>query len=384
MYHHILDSGRMSSSSDGAGGRNDMTEVPAMSKGDNRLKILYVLDELSKYSKEHDESSDDRFISATELIDILLSKYQLTADRKSIYSYIESLIKYGYDIEKNRKGYYLRQHYSKEEAEEQFELPELELIVDALSASRFISADKTKKIVHKLAKLSDVDGVRLHNRKLYLEKAVKSDNSSVIYSIDAIYHAINHNQKISFKYQAIVVDYNAVPSKLVATFKKNAEGEDKHYELSLFALVWKNEYYYVLCYDADSEKIKTFRVDKMKNVKALEGQPREGSKVFSKIDVNEYANTAFYMFDGKPINITLRVRKDMAGIVADRFGKNINVYHDDDENYFLCTVCVQNSHQFYSWLSGFEDHIQLTYPKDVREDYIRYLENLLSSYKKES
>ncbi|MEE3486199.1 MAG: hypothetical protein VZQ98_17995, partial [Bacteroidales bacterium] len=79
----------MSSSSDGAGGRNDMTEVPAMSKGDNRLKILYVLDELSKYSKEHDESSDDRFISATELINILLSKYQLTADRKSIYSYID-------------------------------------------------------------------------------------------------------------------------------------------------------------------------------------------------------------------------------------------------------------------------------------------------------
>ena len=154
----------------------------AMSKGDNRLKILYVLDELKENSRVNDETNEERFLSAADLITILSEKYQLNADRKSIYSYIESLCKYGHDIEKSRKGYYLREHYNPDEANDRFELAELEMIVDALSASRFISAKKTKRIIKKLENLSDDDGQRLQNRKIYLEKAIKSDNSSVIYN----------------------------------------------------------------------------------------------------------------------------------------------------------------------------------------------------------
>ena len=352
-----------------------------MSKGDNRLKILYVLDELKENSRLKDETNEDRFLSAADLITILSEKYQLNADRKSIYSYIDSLIKYGHDIEKNRRGYYLREHYNPDEANDRFELPELEMIVDALSASRFISAKKTKKIIRKLENLTDDEGQHLQNRRIYLEKAIKSDNSSVIYNIDAIYQAIHNNHQIRFHYQMIGVDFDAEQSKLVPVNKKDANGKDKLYCQSPYALVWKNEYYYVLCYDAETGGAKTFRVDKMKDTRICDGTKREGSRFFSEINIVEYANTAFSMFGGTTVNITLRVHKELAGIIADRFGKNISIYHDEDENYFLCSVNVQKSDQFYSWLSGFGERVRITFPKDIVEDYTLYLERLVNSYR---
>ena len=350
-----------------------------MSKGDNRLKILYILDELKKNSRNSNEGKE-KYLSATELISTLNEKYHMNADRKSIYSYIESLIKFGYDIKKTRRGYYLVEHYNSDEADSSFELPELKMIVDALSSSRFISAKKTNSIIHKLEKLTDTEGKQLEQRKLYLERAIKSDNNSVIYNIDSIYTAIMNNEQISFKYQKMEIDFNSPDEKIIAVTKTDDDDKEKLYIQSPYALIWKNEYYYLLCYDSESGSPKTFRVDKMKDVEALEKIKREGAKFFEDINISEYANTAFSMYGGETINVVLRVRKELAGVIADRFGKKISIYHDDSDDYFRCSVNVQKSNQFYSWLSGFSGDIELMVPNTVRTEYIQYLEGLILSY----
>ncbi len=351
-----------------------------MSKGDNRLKILYVLDELKKNSQMKSETRSDRFLSASYLISVLIDKYGLNADRKSVYNYIESLIKYGYDIEKSRRGYYLREHYHSED-ENGFELAELKMIVDALSASRFISAAKTKSIINKLKVLAESNGEHLMSRQVYYEQAIKSDNSSVIYSIDAIYTAMLEDKKITFKYQKTVLDYDVSLGRLVAVNKTAENHEDKIYSQSPYALVWKNEYYYVICYDAQTDAPKTFRVDRMKDVAVDEHQNREGGRFFEEMSITEYANTAFSMYGGETINILLRVKTSLAGVIADRFGKNVTIYHDEDSEFFRCSVSVQKSPQFYSWLSGFGSDIELIYPKSIRNDYMKYIDNILQSYR---
>ncbi len=354
-----------------------------MSKGDNRLKILYVLDELRMNSKHKLGNEENRFLSANSLICILDEKYHLKADRKSVYNYIESLIKYGFDIEKSRRGYFLREHYHGYEEENAFELAELKMIVDALSASRFISAKRTKTIIEKLKHLTDEGGESLQNRHVYQEKAIKSNNSSVIYSIDAIHSAIVTNRKIRFKYQRTVVNYDLPSGKLIAENRYTDNNEEKIYVQSPYALIWKNEYYYVICYDSETNAPKTFRVDRMKDVAVDETESREGGRYFEEISISEYANTAFSMYGGETINVVLKVRKDLAGVISDRFGREISVYHDDNSDFFRCSVNVQNSHQFYSWLSGFGEGIELLFPKDVRKDYIAYLHSILDAYQKD-
>lgn len=352
-----------------------------MAKGDNRLKILYVLDELKSNSKTKNGSEDNRFLSANSLINILNDKYNLKADRKSVYNYIESLIKYGYDIEKSRRGYFLREHYHGYEEDDAFELAELKMIVDALSASRFISVKKTLSIINKLKRLIEEGGDSLQNRQVYQEQAIKSDNSSVIYSIDAIHTAILTDKTISFKYQKMTVNFDLPVGKLKPETKKDEENQDKLYVQSPYALVWKNEYYYVICYDSQTKAAKTFRVDRMKDVTVSETEAREGNKYFEEISITEYANTAFSMYGGETVGIVLRVKQELAGVIADRFGKDIGIYHDDDNDFFRCTVNVQKSPQFYSWLSGFGSDIQLVFPKEIRADYMTYIDRLLEAYR---
>jgi len=342
-----------------------------MSKGDNRLKILYVLDELKSNSKIKLEEDDDRFLSATDLIRLLEEKHGLTADRKSIYNYITSLQDYGYEIENSRRGYYLR-------LDEDLELAELKILTDALFSSRFISADKTRKIIKKLQKLSITGSDSLLDRQVYLEETVKSNNSHIIYSIDNIHKAISDKKKISFHYQKTCVDYDS-PEKLREYNRLSEDGEVKQYVQSPFALIWKNEFYYLICFDSETGKERTFRVDRMKDVTILD-ERREGGDYFRNTHFEKYADTAFGMFGGEDINIILKVKNELASVIADRFGKKITVQHDDDPEYFRCSVIVQKSDQFFAWLSGFGTKLRLVFPKDLRDEYRDYLKELSASY----
>lgn len=51
------------------------------------------------------------------------------------------------------------------------------------------------------------------------------------------------------------------------------------YEISPFALMWDNEKYYMLGYDAQAGQLRHYRVDKMESICTLDA-PREGGEQF--------------------------------------------------------------------------------------------------------
>ncbi len=354
-----------------------------MSKGENRLKILYVIDILKENSREKGIHASNRYISASRLAQKLREKYDLKADRKSIYSYIDSLKEYGYNIQKSKRGYYLLDAADNCPRSADFETAELKLIADALSLSRFCPVKKTKQIIQKLEQLLPEKGLSLQNREIFLEKVIKSDNLSVIYNIDSIFEAINEDQQIAFHYQNVRVDKQHFVTEL-----RMENGMPKNYLQSPYALLWKNECYYLLCYDSYTEGLRTFRVDRMVDVIVQNGKdndipaiPRDGHHYFQNVDIAEYVNTAFGMFGGEKKNVSLRVKKELAKVIADCFGKTISISEDElSEDYFVCSVNIQQSNLFFSWLSGFGTDIQILFPHDVREQYLYYLKTILSGY----
>ena len=110
-----------------------------MAKSENqKLKLLYLRDYLEKYSDA------DHPVSIADMI-AYLAKYDISAERKSLYSDLHALQDYGLDIVmvKNQKnGYYL--------ASRDFELPELRLLVDAVQSSRFLTEKKSTALIQKL------------------------------------------------------------------------------------------------------------------------------------------------------------------------------------------------------------------------------------------
>ncbi|MCR5720388.1 MAG: WYL domain-containing protein [Lachnospiraceae bacterium] len=322
-----------------------------------KLKLLYIIKIL--------EENTDKYhpISTKDLID-KLSAYGIKAERKSIYSDIYNLTEFGYDIHqvssRNGGGYYL--------STREFELPELKLLVDAVSASRFIPLKKSRDLIKKLESKAGKHNAQRLQRQVYVSNRVKSDNDNIYESIDAIHTAIQDNKKISFDYY----DWN-----LKKQFEKR---DDKRRVVSPRDLVWKDENYYLVALDDANGIIKHYRVDKVGKVKILD-EKREGMEVFKDFDIAKYANHTFGMFSGAEETVTLRFSNKLIGVVIDRFGKDVDIRPVGKE-YFRVRANVQLSGQFYGWLAGLGNDCLVVAPESVKDKYKSWLEVILESYER--
>ena len=90
------------------------------------------------------KTDENHLLNVPQLVE-LLEQQGILAERKSIYSDIDTLCALGYDIQLRRGrggGYWM--------ASRAFELSELKLLVDAVQASKVISARTSKKLIRKL------------------------------------------------------------------------------------------------------------------------------------------------------------------------------------------------------------------------------------------
>ena len=97
-----------------------------------KLRMLYIMRILL-------EKSDEKHTLSAADISRMLQDYGMSADRKTIYSDIETLREFQIDIVQAKGtngGYYI--------GSREFELPELKLLVDAVQASKFISRKKSE------------------------------------------------------------------------------------------------------------------------------------------------------------------------------------------------------------------------------------------------
>ncbi|MBQ7837923.1 MAG: WYL domain-containing transcriptional regulator [Clostridia bacterium] len=327
-----------------------------MAKSPNqKLKLLYLV----KFLMQH--SDEDHPVSTAQIIDEL-KKNDISAERKSIYDDIEALCNFGVDIVqvKGRNGgYYI--------GERDFELPELKLLVDSVQSSKFITQDKTYKLIKKIESLASVYDGQLLQRQVYVSNRVKSMNESIYYTVDAISDAITQNKKIRYQYFEYTV-----------TKERRFRHDGKFYEVSPFALIWDDENYYMLAWDSDAGKMKHYRVDKMFKVSITDNE-REGIKEFEKVDMSAYTKSVFGMFGGNEQKVKLRFANHLVGAVLDRFGRDIIVIKDGDEH-FTVSVNVVVSQQFLAWVFGFGDDVEIISPEDVRNEMKKQAEIIANKY----
>lgn len=329
-----------------------------MAKSSNqKLKLLYLIKILSE------KTDENHCMSAQMLIDEL-ARYDIKAERKSIYDDMDCLISFGYDIvyikARSNGGYYL--------ASREFELPELKLLVDAVQASRFITQKKSRELIAKIEKLAGPYEAKKLQRQVLVAGRIKADNESIYYNVDEIHKAIQENVAITFIY----LEWN-ISKKL----QPRRDGE--RYEASPLALTWKDENYYLIAYDNKEEKIKHFRVDKMNHICCLEGQRRKGLEEFGKIDIAEYTNKTFGMFGGETTDVTILLPDAMIGIIMDRFGKDVTVRRRE-EGLVSARIKVAVSNQFYGWLTGLGGSVTILSPEQTKKEYQSYLKGILSQY----
>lgn len=330
-----------------------------MAKSANqKLKLLYLLKILTE------QSDEEHCMSAQALIDAL-GAYDIKAERKSIYDDIAQLIDFGYDIvlvkAKSGGGYYL--------AGREFELAELKLLVETVQASRFLTLKKSRELIAKIEKLASKAEAGQLQRQVYVANRIKTANESIYYIVDDIHRAIQNNEQISFQYLDWNLNKELVPRK-----------DGKIYRISPWALTCKDENYYLIAHENESNSIKHFRVDKMGHIQVLTGVARQGAEMFDRFDIAAYANKTFGMYGGKEEIVTLEFENRFIGVVLDRFGKEISV-RPRDAQHFSVRVQVALSGQFFGWLTGLGAGAKITAPAAVVEEYRSYLQGVVGQYR---
>ena len=317
-----------------------------------KLKLLLLRDYLLRYSDENHP------VTVPEIIEEL-SKHDIRAERKSVYDDLEALRLYGMDILHSRGSYWV--------GAREFETPELKLLVDSIQSSKFITQKKTMALIRKLENLASVYDAQLLERQVYVRSRVKSMNESVYYNVDSISDAINQDRMIRFKYFEFTV-----------TKQRRLRRDGGWYEVSPFALMWDDENYYMLAWDASSASLRHYRVDKMLDISPLDRR-REGKAAFAGVDMSGYSKKIFGMFAGQERQLTLRFRNHLAGAVIDRFGSDVILVPEDGES-FSVTVGLAVSPQFFAWLFGFGAEAEIVSPPDVRAEAAAQAGSILKLY----
>ena len=132
----------------------------------------------------------------------------------------------------------------------------------------------------------------------------------------------------------------------------------------------------MIAYEATSNSIRHYRVDKMEHI-ALTEQPRQGQQLFhDRFNPADYSRKVFGMFSGEEKIVRLRCENRFIGVLRDRFGTELMVQPLED-GYFAVNVTVVVSPQFFSWVFGLGGGVQILEPQDVRQQFQQQLKQLL-------
>ena len=328
-----------------------------MPKGSHQKLKLYYLSQIMTQ-----KTDDEHFLTMPE-IQAELAKYDVSADRKSLYDDMEALRVLGIDVigEKVGKNFYY--HVGKK----QFDIAELKLLVDAIQSSKFITEKKSNELIKKLTEMaSEYEALQL-KRQVVVQGRVKTMNESIYYIVDDLHKAIAANKQISFNYMRWNIEKKMEPRK---------EGQ---YIVSPWALTWDDENYYMIAYDAEAGKIKHYRVDKMKGILIL-NKRREGREEFKDFNLADYAKMSFGMFGGEKIKVKLEFDNVMVGVMIDRFGKDITIRPAKKKGWSEINVDVAMSDQFLGWIFALGDMVRIIAPKSVVKKFGEEIEKVRQYY----
>lgn len=330
-----------------------------MSRGENqKLKLAY----LTRIMLE--KTDEDHALTLAQIIAELEAR-GVTAERKSLYTdFADMTDKLGIEILKEQIGRDTFYHVGNRD----FELAEVKLLIDATQSSKFITEKKSKELIKKLKTFVSEHQAKQLDRQVYVQGRAKTMNESTYYNVDDLHKAIGENKKISFKYYR---------------WNINKKLEERNhgivFTVSPWALTWDDENYYLVAFDDYDQKIKHYRVDKMKQITLLE-EKRAGKDEFNGFDMAAYSKMNFGMYSGRKENVKIEFNNYMVGVFIDRFGKDISIIPISDTTSYT-RVDVAISPQFFAWILSLGGEVKITGPERIVEEMKEYVQEFMDRYK---
>lgn len=329
-----------------------MTVTVEKTKQDKKGRLLALREYLYKYTDEQ------HMVSTQELIDEM-TRQGYPGNRKTIKDDIDVLKKFGMDIVTNvsrGNSFYV--------GSREFEIPELKLLVDAVSSSRFISAAKSDQLISKLTKIASVYEQEFISPRIITSDRVKASNPQLFYVIDKLIAAVQQKKKVSFQYG----EYDADKRMIL-------RNDGEIYINSPYGCLWSDDFYYLIGYSEKHSKVVTFRVDRIVELEILDESICSEPEGFN---ISDYAQTIVEMFDGEPQEVELVCDNELMKSVIDKFGNNIETERISDLQ-FKAKIKVSTSKTFYAWCFRFAGQMKIVGPKNVKDEYVEMAKKIIQA-----
>lgn len=320
---------------------------------DKNGNALYIINILKKYSDM------DHMLSITDIIKYIEDIYGVKNDRRTVERNIELLKdKLDYDIEiqkqRNKNFYYLLSN-----PDNNFEPGEIRTIIDTFSYATFIPEVISKEIIVKCKNIQNIyENEKLKDYQIYSNN-IKTNNMEIIKNIEDISNAIHNKKQITFDY------YKYELNPTLKNIKINS------YKVSPYAIIYSIQELYLICLKEQENKLKTFRIDRMKNISILD----INSKKVNKKDIDEVVSSSISMYGGSGENIEVICNNNLLDNAIEVFGKNIKITKYDEEHFKL--VMNKDINAFKHYVLRNIENIKVIKPKKLKDEIERVLKDYL-------
>ena len=309
-----------------------------------KARALFLL----RYLQDH--TDEGKAVTANEIMEAF-EKAGEKISRPTLREDIASLQEAGFEIivrEVPGTATYYKFTYR------EWSLPELQILIDAVSSGMFISRKRSAEMIQKLKNMSGPTERDQLTPSIEVDEQVKAPNDEILYIIQDIKVAIRNDEKISFRYYEYNPELKQVP-------KHNGY----KYVVSPYAMIWKKDRYYLVGWSEKHGDVAHFRIDRIGKL-SLTGKARH--PVPEDLHLGDRSTRIFSMFDGPEAVVTLRLRPHLIGQVIDQFGDKLEILHKDEKRMDV-RVIVHLSPTFYGWLFQYVGEMTVISPDYVCEIY---------------
>jgi predicted DNA-binding transcriptional regulator YafY len=306
-----------------------------------KTSILCILNTLKEYSDENHP------LLIQDIIDKINQNYGIELERKSVSNNIDLLEEFGYDIIRlPRKGVYL--------AERDFDPSEVSYIVDALFSSKTISSKEVRDLASRLASCLSKYQRKRYNYVYKAESISRASNDNIFYNISLLEEAIEQKKKVTLKYKAKYANKNKkIRDQLINPyFLFNNNGQ--------YYLICNYDYYdAILSYNVSYISDLSISSEDVKPVTNLPGYENG-------LDVSKYAKEHIYAFNGKTIDVTLKLKDEKSKYYVEEWlGSDITFFEENDEIFARAKV---DDKSIVYWALQYAESIEVIKPIETREE----------------
>lgn len=341
-----------------------------------------------------EQTDENNFVSATSISKYLKDAFEIDCERRSIYKDIDELnlayVMVQRKVTRQEAVQLLKNHpeletvqYIKNKGYHVVRRPiaiqHARLLAECVYTARFVTDKQSERLVKGLTSFLSEHQREEIEHDAFAVARVRTDNKGLFHNIDMIHAAIatkkegswHDPEKISFKYLKCTIQNPT---------QKAERRRGSEYVVSPHAILINEGNYYLLGIDDKSKRLRTYRIDRMKEVK-LTGAIRERNDDTYNLQeyLESYPYRVFSMYGGKREMVRIRFTNDLLDTVVDRFG-NYATYLQSDSRHFTISVVVEISPMFFGWLCGFGNKAKLISPSPVIEEFNKHLAKMQELY----